>query len=82
MPRSRLETERLEAYLANFEAYKRNRDQGAVQRALDDLARACNSEDESTYAQVINCALEGVTHGEICGRVRKEMGFGEPLIVA
>ena len=79
--RERLAASRVEKYLAEFEAYKRNRDQAAVRRALDDLARACNSENENTYEQVVNCALAGVTHGEICGRVRQEMGVGEPLIV-
>ena len=69
-------------YLAGFEAYKRNRDQAAVQKALDGLARACNTEGYNTYQHVIRCALAGVTHGEICGQVRKEMGFGQPLVVA
>ena len=81
-PRRRLDPERSDAYLADFAAYKRRRDQGALRRALDDLARACNSAEQNTYGEVVNCALAGVTHGEICGRVRQEMGFGQPLVVA
>jgi methylmalonyl-CoA mutase, N-terminal domain len=76
-----LAASRVEQYLAEFSAYKRDRDQTAVGRALDTLARACNSENENTYEQIVNCALAGVTHGEICGRVRRELGVGEPLIV-
>jgi methylmalonyl-CoA mutase N-terminal domain/subunit len=80
--RERLDAGRAEAYLAHFESYKRDRDQGAVQRAIDGLARACNSRDENTYDHVIRCAIAGVTHGEICSRVREELGVGQPLVVA
>lgn len=80
--RPRLDGRKLEDYLAGFEAFKRERDQAAVQKTLDGLARACNTEGDNTYEHVIQCALTGVTHGEICGQVRKEMGDGVPLVVA
>jgi methylmalonyl-CoA mutase N-terminal domain/subunit len=81
-PQARLAANRVNDYLAGFKAYKRDRDQAAVQKALDGLARACNTEGDNTYQHVIQCALAGVTHGEICRQVRKEMGDGRPLIVA
>ena len=81
-PQARLDSQRVNDYLAHFKTYKSNRDQRAVQKALDGLARACNTDDDNTYEQVIRCALAGVTHGEICGQVRKELGFGQPLVVA
>ncbi len=77
--RQRLDPAKVEQYLSDFAAYKQRRDQAAVARALDGLARACNSPDENTYEQVINCALAGATHGEICALVRREMGDGVPL---
>ncbi len=80
-PQERLDPARRDRYLADFAAFKRNRDQSAVQRARDNLARACNSGNDNTYESVVNAALAGVTHGEICATVRQEMGFGQPLIV-
>ena len=81
-PQARLAANRVNDYLAGLEAYKRDRDKAAVQTALDGLARACNTEGDNTYQHVIQCALAGVTHGEICRQVRTEMGDGRPLIVA
>ncbi|MBT5916898.1 MAG: methylmalonyl-CoA mutase, partial [Alphaproteobacteria bacterium] len=80
-PQERLDKKRVEDYLKNFATWKQDRDQGAVQKAIDDLARACNSEDENVYDRVVNAAMANVTHGEICGTVRRELGDGEPLIV-
>ena len=52
-----------------------------MRRALDALARAAESEDENVYEKVVDAACAEVTHGEICGTLRKVYGFGSPLIV-
>ena len=72
----------IEAQLQALERYKAERSQAAVARALDDLARAAASETENVYAKVVDAADAGVTHGEICGCLRRELGDGQPLIVA
>ena len=71
----------IEAQLAALERYKAERSQGAVARALDDLARSAASETENVFAKVVEAADAGVTHGEICGCLRRELGDGQPLIV-
>ncbi len=84
LPRAPLEPpplEVMEAQVAHLKAYKAARDQDAVQRALDDLARAAESESDNVFAQVIEAVSAGVTHGEVCGRLREVYGNGEPLIV-
>jgi methylmalonyl-CoA mutase N-terminal domain/subunit len=70
------------AQLARLERFKAERDQGAVRRALDALARAAESKDENVFEQVVEAACAGVTHGEICASLRQTYGFGRPLIVA
>jgi len=68
--------------LARLRQFKAERDQGAVRRALDALARAAESKDENVFGQVVEAACAGVTHGEICAGLRKAYGYGRPLIVA
>ncbi len=73
--------EKIEAQLETLARYKRNRDSEAVGRALDDLARAAESEKENVYAAVVEATIAGATHGEVVATLRREMGNGEPLIV-
>ena len=47
-----------------------------AQRAGDGTAAAPTSS-----AQVVAAADVGCTHGEICGTLRRELGFGNPLVV-
>jgi methylmalonyl-CoA mutase, N-terminal domain len=72
----------IEAQIKSFLKYKADRNQSDVQSALSDLARAANSTDENVFGKVVDAAVAGVTHGEICGCLRDELGDGEPLIVA
>jgi methylmalonyl-CoA mutase N-terminal domain/subunit len=81
-PLERPDPARIDTYLARLEAFKNDRDQGAVQKALDALARACSRPDDNVYGRVVGAALAGATHGEICTSVRNEMGPGAALIVA
>jgi methylmalonyl-CoA mutase N-terminal domain/subunit len=73
---------RMAAAVASFKAHKAARDQGAVDRALDALAAATEAERENVFEKVIEAADAGVTHGEICARLRTELGFGQPLVMA
>lgn len=72
----RPERDAMEAFIDSFRAYKQQRSQDGVRRALDALARAAHSKDENVFGRVIEAAEAGCTHGEICGRLRTELGFG------
>jgi methylmalonyl-CoA mutase N-terminal domain/subunit len=46
------------------------------------LARAANRTDENVFEKVVEATEAGVTHGEVVSCLRRELGFGHPLIVA
>jgi methylmalonyl-CoA mutase, N-terminal domain len=71
---------RMTEHVARFKAYKEERSPSDVRRALDALARAANSERENVFERIVEAAEAGVTHGEIVGCLRKELGFGHPLV--
>ena len=77
----RPDLDRMLAHVDQFKAFKAERSREAVGRALDALARAANSTGENTYERVVEAAEAGVTHGEIVSCLRRELGFGNPLIV-
>ncbi len=81
-PLERPERARIEAQIAKFKTFKAERNQADVARALDALASAANSEAENVFEKVVDAAIAEVTHGEICACLRREMGFGQPLVVA
>jgi methylmalonyl-CoA mutase N-terminal domain/subunit len=81
-PLERPEPARIEAQIAKFKAFKADRNQAEVARALDALASAANSEAENVFEKAVDAAIAEVTHGEICACLRREMGFGQPLVVA
>lgn len=81
-PLKRPDEAKISAYLERLAAFKRERDQAPVRKALDALAAAANSADDNVYAAVVEAADAGATHGEIVGCLRREMGFGRPLVVA
>ncbi len=66
----------MRAHLEKFKAFKANRSPGAVESALDALARAANDPQLNVFEKVVEAAEAGCTHGEICGRLRREFGFG------
>ena len=49
--------------------------------ALSSLARSTQDRRANVFAEVVAAAEAGCTHGEICGTLRREVGFGHPLIV-
>ncbi|HEY6622063.1 MAG TPA: acyl-CoA mutase large subunit family protein [Steroidobacteraceae bacterium] len=69
-------------FLERFKRFKADRSQTEVRRALDALARAANSREENVFERVVSAAQVGVTHGEIVGKLREELGFGHPVIIA
>ena len=77
----RPEPETMEAQLAKLADYKAARSQTELTRAMDALARATESEDDNVYAHVVDAAIAGATHGEICACLRRQFGDGNPLIV-
>ena len=74
-------SESIESQLASLARFKRNRNNDAVRRALDELARAAASNKQNVYAAVVEAIVAGATHGEVVARLRLEMGDGQPLIV-
>ena len=81
-PAERPDPAAMERHVERFKAFKRERSQDAVARALDALARAANSARENVFEKVVEAAEAGVTHGEMVGCLRRELGFGHPLIIA
>jgi methylmalonyl-CoA mutase N-terminal domain/subunit len=81
-PADRPNTDEMNRHVERFKAFKRERSQQDVARALDSLARAANSTSENTFEKVVEAVEVGVTHGEVIGCLRRELGFGHPLIVA
>ncbi len=64
------------AHRAAFAEWKAARSQARVARALDDLARSANDTRTNVFEHVVAAAEAGCTHGEICGTLRRELGFG------
>ena len=71
----------MQAHIAAFRAYKAQRSQAAVQAAQDGLARAANDSQQNIFERVVEAAEAGCTHGEICATLRRELGFGQPLVM-
>lgn len=74
--------EEVQRYLDGFAAFKKNRNQAEIAKALDDLTRAAENPKQNTFAAVVAAARAGCSHGEIVGRMRRDFGFGHPLVLA
>ena len=72
--------QRIEAQLGRLAEFKARRSGQAVERALGELGRAAQG-GENLFAQVVAAIEAEATHGEICARLRRELGFGQPLTV-
>jgi methylmalonyl-CoA mutase N-terminal domain/subunit len=70
----------MEKYLRTLKSFKADRSQTATRKALDDLAAAANDETQNLFEKVVAAADANATHGEICACLRRELGFGHPLI--
>lgn len=72
---------KIQAQIAKLKAFKANRSHAAVDRALGELAAAANDPSVNVFGKVVEAAEAGVTHGEMCACLRREMGFGQPLVM-
>jgi len=70
---------RMQAYVERLIAYKKNRSSAEIDKAIAALARSANDGTQNVFECVVQAAEAGATHGEICGTLRKEIGFGQPL---
>jgi methylmalonyl-CoA mutase N-terminal domain/subunit len=71
---------RMEAHVLRVRRFKAERPQAAVRRAIDALARTAHDGD-NVMERIVAAAEAGVTHGEICATLRRELGFGQPLCI-
>jgi len=73
---------KIEAQLKRLKRFKAERGKDSVARALTALGRAAASPEANVFEAVVDGACAGLTHGEICAKLREVYGFGNPLIVA
>lgn len=71
----------MQAHIAAFKAYQAQRSQAAVRAAQDRLVAAAGDTKQNLFARVVEAAEAGCTHGEICATLRRELGFGQPLVM-
>ena len=64
-----------------FVATKATRSQAGVASALDGLTRAAESDGQNVFAAVVDAARAGCSNEEICSRLRRDLGFGQPLVI-
>jgi len=77
----RPDARKMAAQVASLKAYKAARNAARLQAGFDALARAAQNPKQNLFAAVVEAAGAGVTHGEICGALRRELGFGQPLAI-
>jgi methylmalonyl-CoA mutase, N-terminal domain len=70
---------KMAAQVAALRNYKAARNASRLQAGFDALARAAQDQKQNLFAAVVEAAGAGVTHGEICRELRRELGFGQPL---
>jgi methylmalonyl-CoA mutase N-terminal domain/subunit len=68
-------------HLDEFAAAKAARSKAEVEKALDALTRSTEAADGNVFGAVVDAARAGLTHEEICSRLRRDLGFGQPLVV-
>lgn len=77
----RPDPEAMRAHVDEFVAWKAARSAATVNAALDNLSRAVESPTGNVFGAVVDGARSGLSHGEICERLRRDLGFGHPLII-
>ena len=75
-PLERPDPAHMRSHIESFKAFKAARSEAAIRKALDALGAAAHDPRENVFGKVVEAAEAGCTHGEICGRLRKELGFG------
>ena len=75
----------MQHHLDDFAAAKAARSADAVTAALDGLTRAAESdagsETGNVFGAVVDAARAGLTNEEICSRLRRDLGYGQPMVV-
>jgi methylmalonyl-CoA mutase N-terminal domain/subunit len=71
----------MQRQLEKLHRFKAERNDAAVRTALDGLAETAAHDQGNLFEAVVNAAGAGVTHGEICACLRRELGDGQPLIL-
>ncbi|MCC7016095.1 MAG: acyl-CoA mutase large subunit family protein [Rhodospirillales bacterium] len=79
-PLERPDASVIAAQIDRLRTFKRDRSRAAAGKALDRLTRAAESPRENVFAEVVDAADAGMTHGEICACLRRVLGDGQPLI--
>ena len=69
----------MQRHLDDFAACKAARSPATVRAALEALTRAAGDEKLNIFGAVVDGARAGLTNEEICGRLRRDLGFGQPL---
>ena len=80
-PVERPDAETMRAHLAAFQAAKAERSAAKVAAALDELTRCAEDRKANLFGAVVDGARAGLTHEEICSRLRRDLGFGQPLTI-
>ena len=80
-PLARPDPAAIRAHLESFKAFKAARSAQAVNKALDELARAANDPAINIFGRVVEAAEAGCTHGEICATLRRELGLDRKSVV-
>ena len=80
-PVERPDAAKMQAHLDAFRAAKAARSPAAVEAALDGLTRAAEDPRANLFGAVVDGARVGLTNEEICSRLRRDLGFGQPLTV-
>jgi methylmalonyl-CoA mutase N-terminal domain/subunit len=75
-PLERPDPAHMRAHIDAFKVFKAARSGAAVRQALDALGAAAQDPQQNVFAQVVEAAAAGCTHGEICARLRRDLGFG------
>ncbi len=70
----------MNAHLGEFAQWKARRSASEVAKALDVLAHSAQPNGGNMFGAVVAAAEAGCTHGEICATLRRELGFGQPLV--
>ena len=71
----------MQRYVQQFRDWKAARSAAAVTTALDGLTHAADDSNANLFGAVVDAARAGLSHGEICERMRRDLGFGQPLTV-
>jgi methylmalonyl-CoA mutase N-terminal domain/subunit len=71
----------MQRHLDAFAAWKAARSPAAVAAALEALTRAAEDETQNVFGAVVDAARAGLTNEEICTRLRRDLGFGQPLAI-